>query len=153
MASNCSVESLTGDPVAQRLLTSTAPARLAYTWTDGTPRVVPIWFHWDGSAFVLGTPVRAPKLRVLADRPDVALTVDTNDFPYRVLSVRGRAEVQVLDDVIPEYVMAAERYLGVEQGRAWAAQLRGQPMGRIRITPHWVNILDFETRLPSALSA
>ena len=152
MVSNSSVESLTEDPVAQRLLTSTAPARLAYTWTDGTPRVVPIWFHWHGTAFVLGTPVRAPKLKVLADRPAVALTVDTTDFPYLALPIRGLAEVQVLDDVTPEYVMAAERYLGAEQGQAWVSQLRGQPMGRIRIAPDWVNILDFEARLPSALS-
>ncbi len=32
-------------PVAQQLLASRELARLAYTWTDGTPRVVPIWFH------------------------------------------------------------------------------------------------------------
>ena len=39
---------LLDDPVAQTLLQSTIPARLAYSWTDGTPRVVPIWFHWTG---------------------------------------------------------------------------------------------------------
>jgi hypothetical protein len=153
MVSNCTVDQLSHDPVAERLLRSTAPARFAYTWSDGTPRVVPIWFHWDGSAFVLGTPVKSPKLKVLRDRPDVALTIDTTDFPYLALSVRGRAEVELLEDVIPEYAAAAARYLGAEQGDAWVAQLRGQPMARIRITPQWVNILDFETRLPSALSA
>ena len=30
------------DPVAQQLLQATGPAKFAYTWTDGTPRVVPI---------------------------------------------------------------------------------------------------------------
>ena len=93
MVANSSVGSWAEDPVAERLLTSAAPARLAYTWTDGTPRVVPIGFHWDGTAFVLGTPVRAPELKVLADRPAVALTVDTTDFPYLALPVRGQAEV------------------------------------------------------------
>jgi hypothetical protein len=39
---------LLNDPVARRLLASPVPARLAYTWTDGTPRVVPIGFHWNG---------------------------------------------------------------------------------------------------------
>jgi hypothetical protein len=29
------------DPVAQELLASRIPARLAYVWTDGTPRVSP----------------------------------------------------------------------------------------------------------------
>jgi PPOX class probable F420-dependent enzyme len=145
--------SLLDDPVARQLLTSTNPARLAYTWSDGTPRVVPIWFHWDGEAIVLGTPSKAPKLKALVSRPAVSITIDTVDFPYRVLSIRGRAEVEMLDDVSPEYAAAAERYFGQSQGQAWVSQLRGQPMGRIRIIPEWVNILDFETRLPSALTA
>ena len=46
---------LLDDPVAQALLASTAPARLAYIWTDGTPRLVPIGFHWNGTQIVLGT--------------------------------------------------------------------------------------------------
>ena len=29
-------------PASKELLLSTIPARLAYVWTDGTPRVVPI---------------------------------------------------------------------------------------------------------------
>ena len=33
---------LLNHPVAQDLLHSTNPARLAYSWHDGTPRVVPI---------------------------------------------------------------------------------------------------------------
>ena len=49
------------DPVAHELLTSRELARLAYTWTDGTPRVVPIWFQWTGVAVVVSSPVRAPK--------------------------------------------------------------------------------------------
>ena len=52
---------LLDDPVAQRLLVSPLPARLAYTWTDGSPRVIPIWFHCTGAEFVLGTPATAPK--------------------------------------------------------------------------------------------
>ncbi len=63
-------------PVAQRLLSSTEPAQLAYSWLDGTPRTIPIWFH----------------------------------------------------------------------------QLRGQPIARIRVAPQWANVIDFETRFPSALS-
>ena len=44
MAQQGSLE-LLHDPVAEKLLGSTIPARLAYTWMDGTPRVVPVWFH------------------------------------------------------------------------------------------------------------
>jgi hypothetical protein len=56
------------DDVARQLLASTVPARLAYVWKDGTPRVVPMWFHWDGSEVVLGSPPGAPKLPGPVDR-------------------------------------------------------------------------------------
>ncbi len=142
------------DPVAQQLLTSTAPARFAYTWSDGTPRVVPIWFHWDGQQIVLGTPADAPKVAVLQASPKVALTIeDGRSWPYKALLIRGTAEVQIHDGMVPEYLAAARRYLGSEQGEGWVAQAQQlvPQMARIAITPEWVGILDFEQRFPSAL--
>lgn len=68
MAHQGSLE-LLQDPVAKTLLSSSIPARLAYTWMDGSPRVVPIWFHWTGDQFVLGSPPRAPKLKAASGRP------------------------------------------------------------------------------------
>ena len=143
---------LLNDSVAKTLMDSANPARLAYTWLDGTPRVVPIWFHWNGDQFVLGSPPKAPKLRALAADPRVALTIDDNAWPYKALLVRGRAEVEMVDDVSPEYELSATRYFGPEQGPAWVGTLRGKPMARIAITPNWAGILDFETRFPSALT-
>ena len=125
---------LLNDPVASALLGSVNPARLAYTWTDGSPRVVPIWFHWTGEQFVLGSPPKAPKLKALAADPRVALTIDDNAWPYKVLLVRGRADAELIE-VFPEYEMAATRYFGPEQGPAWVATLRGKPMARHRHRP------------------
>jgi hypothetical protein len=143
------------DPVSKELLQSKIPARLAYIWTDGTPRVVPIWFHWDGKEFVLGTPPKAPKLKALARNAKVALTIDVNSFPHKVLLVRGTAYLETVNGIVPEYALAAERYFGREQGKAWVNQLRSTTpsMVRVAITPEWVGILDFQTRFPSALSA
>ena len=145
---------LLSDPVAKELLGSTIPARLAYNWFDGTPRVVPIWFHWDGQEFALGSPERAPKLKAIERSPKVALTIDSTS-PDRVLLVRGTAKVTMTDGVTPEYVASARRYLGAEQGKAWVEQLKTMVprMGRIGIVPEWVGILDFETRFPSAMSS
>ena len=151
MAQQGSLE-LLNDPVAGELLASANPARLAYTWMDGSPRVVPIWFHWTGDQFVLGSPPRAPKLTALAADPRVALTIDDNAWPHKVLLARGTAAVELLDDVSPEYEQAATRYFGPEQGPAWVATLRGKPMARIAVTPSWAGILDFQTRFPSALT-
>jgi hypothetical protein len=145
---------LLADPVAQELLVSRQMARLAYTWTDGTPRVVPIGFHWTGEAVVMGTPVRAPKLKALAADPRVAVTIDNEQsFPFKALLLRGTAETERLEDVSPEYEASIHRYLGPEAGEAWLAGLRGQPMVRITVRPTCVRVLDFVTRFPSALSA
>ncbi len=145
---------LLSDPVAQSLLASRQPAHLAYAWTDGTPRVVPIWFTWTGEALVFGTPPKAPKLKALRQHKDVAVTIDdAGAWPYKALLVRGVAAVDLLEDIVPEYAEAAERYFGPEQGAAWLSQLRGQPMARVSVRPTWVAVLDFETRFPSALSA
>jgi hypothetical protein len=69
-----------------------------------------------------------------------------------MLLVRGRASVELPDDVSPEYALAATRYLGSGHGPAWVSTLRGKPMACIAITPHWAGILEFQTRFPSALT-
>ena len=147
--------SLLDHPIAQELLHSTVPARLAYAWKDGTPRVVPIWFHWNGEEVVLGSPPKAPKVMIVSDHSQVALTIDGNQWPYRALLIRGIAKVETVDGVLPEYAAAAERYFGEEQGRAWVEQVRAMfaQMARISVRPTWVGLLDFETRFPNAIEA
>ena len=146
--------SLLQHPASQELLNSKIPARLAYVWTDGTPRVVPIWFHWNGREIVMATPPKAPKLKALARNPKVSLTIDENGFPPKVLLIRGDARLEPLDGIVPEYATAAERYFGAEQGQAWVKNLRTMitSMVRITITPQWAGLLDFQTRFPSALA-
>jgi len=146
---------LLNDPVAQRLLQAPIPAQLAYTWTDGTPRVLPIGFHWDGNQIILGTPPEAPKMKALTQNPQVALTINTYEYPYKVLCIRGVATTQHADDIVPEYVLMAHRMLGagaegwLQQVKAMLPAMHG--MARIAITPQWAGILDFEQRFPSAL--
>jgi hypothetical protein len=145
---------LLADPLAQHLLSSTIPARLAYTWTDGSPRVVSLWFHWDGTHIVCATFGPAPKLKALHTGSPVALTIDTESAPNRVLSVRGAAEVTPMKGVVPEYALAAHRYLGADNARAYISSLPADiPMARIAVQPDEVVLLDFETRVPSALVA
>jgi len=146
--------SLLGNPASQELLHSKIPARLAYVWTDGTPRVVPIWFHWNGREVVMASPPKAPKLKALAGNPKVSLTIDDNTFPHKVLLIRGSARLETVDGIVPEYAAAAERYFDRKLAEQWLAQLRGlvSSMVKITITPEWVGLLDFQTRFPSALA-
>jgi hypothetical protein len=139
---------------AQEMLHSRNMAQLAYTWTDGTPRVVPIWFHWNGEAIVIGTPPTAPKMKALHQNPDVAITINSSDaWPYRVLLIRGKVEIDLVEGTAPEYDAAAQRYFGEEQGRAWVQQMGPlfSHMARLTIRPEWVGTMDFEARFPSAV--
>ena len=146
---------LQSDPVARGLLGSVALARLAYVWSDGTPRVVPMWFHWTGEDLLMGAPPNSPKMQVLAANPAVALTIDSDRWPYQVLSIRGTVTVEIVDEIFPEYASMARRYLtdeGGEQFLALAKQTFSQ-WTRLTIRPHTVGILDFQSRFPSAWSA
>jgi hypothetical protein len=146
---------LLDEPVAQSLLKSTQPAHLAYVAKDGTPRVVPVWFHWTGAAHVVGSPPTSPKIQALSPSAPVAVSIDTEAWPYKVLQIRGRAVVDTVAGVAPEYALAAERYFGTDQGRAWVGQIGAMftTMARITVRPEWVALLDFETRFPGAIEA
>jgi hypothetical protein len=143
---------LNNDPVAQTLLQSDMPASLGYVWPDGTPRVTPIWFYWTGKAFVLGSPLNAPKMRVLSNETPVSLTIDTREWPYKVLFIRGTARAETVDSVFPEYTAMAKRYLGDEAGQGFAELFKSRfsQMARITADPEWVAVQDFVTRYPSA---
>ncbi|WP_218006764.1 pyridoxamine 5'-phosphate oxidase family protein [Microtetraspora fusca] len=135
--------------VAQRLLHSTELARVAYVAKDGTPRVFPMLFHWNGSEIVFST-FGGLKVNALRARPDVAITIDTATTPPSTLLIRGKAEVTDVDGIAEEYAAAQRRYAGEEQGAANVASVDrpGVKMVRIAVRPAWVGVLDFVTRFP-----
>jgi hypothetical protein len=145
---------LLAHPVAHRLLQAPIPARLAYIALDDTPRVVPILFHWTGDELVMTSWPDDPKVPALRARPAVAVTIDTSEPPFHVLSIRGRAETTIVDGVAAECLPTFTRYMGAEQGHAWT-EMMGQMtdrMARIAIRPEWVAVFDFEARFPSGMA-
>ncbi|WP_433019770.1 pyridoxamine 5'-phosphate oxidase family protein [Kribbella sp. CA-294648] len=141
---------LMNDPVARALIEAPVHARLAYTAKDGSPRVVPIGYIWNGDAFVMASPPNAPKVKALSVNPKAALTIDTEDFPPKILLVRGEAALETVDGVPDEFVEAARRFVGEERMPEWESGARSlyQQMVLVRITPTWAKIIDFETRFP-----
>lgn len=130
-------------PLGQELLHSTIPARVAYVANGGEPRVVPLVFHWDGTEMVFGVFAGSPKLRHLKTGDRVAVTVDTQSFPFAALQVRGRITVTPLAGVVPEYRLAVARYLGAEEGAAFVAGIDPPPvMTRIALRPSWARGMD-----------
>ena len=140
-------------PLSQELLGRDI-ARLAYVAKDGTPRGIPIAFTWNGTEIVLCTTKNSPKLPSLRANPAVALTIDTEVHPPKILLIRGRAELDVVDGIPEEYLQMNGTYrMTPEQRVEWEREVRSlyDGMVRIVITPTWAKLIDFETTLPSAV--
>jgi hypothetical protein len=141
-------------PISQELLARDV-TRLAYVARDGTPRTIPIAFAWNGSQIVMCTSKNAPKLHALSENPMVALTIDTEVHPPKILLIRGRAELDFVDDIPDEYLQATSTYeMTPEQRVEWEAEVRSlyhEGMVRIVVTPTWAKSIDFESTLPSAV--
>ncbi len=140
-------------PLSQELLARDL-TRLGYVATDGTPRAIPIGFTWNGAEIVMCTPTNAPKLSALRRNPAVALTIDTEVHPPKILLIRGRAELDVVDGIPDEFLQMNGTYeMTAEQRVVWEAEVRSLYDGMVRIvvTPTWAKLIDFETTLPSAV--
>ncbi|SFI64767.1 Pyridoxamine 5'-phosphate oxidase [Amycolatopsis sacchari] len=141
-------------PISRELLTSPILARLAYTGTDGAPRVIPIAYLWDGERVLMATVPKAAKVRALRQDPRVAITVDTQDqWPPRALLIRGTARVEEVDGVPEAYVEACRKGIPAEHFAEWEQGVRAlyDRMALITVEPEWAKLLDFETTIPQAV--
>jgi uncharacterized pyridoxamine 5'-phosphate oxidase family protein len=147
------VAEILAKPISQELLARDL-TRLAYTAADGTPRVIPISFTWNGREVVVCTPPNAPKLRSLRRNPKVALTIDTEVHPPMILLIRGDVSFDEVDGIPEEFLQMNGTYeMSEEQRVAWEAEVRSlyPSMVRVVITPTWAKLIDFEETLPTAV--
>ncbi|MGI5128045.1 pyridoxamine 5'-phosphate oxidase family protein [Pseudonocardia sp. CA-107938] len=139
-------------PYARQLLESKIPARIAYTGLDGFPRVVPVGYDWDGTHIRFASIMGSAKNAALQSNPQVAITIDTESYPPKVLLIRGTAQVEIVDGVPDVYVRASTRRLPEEERQPWEEGVRAlfDRMAVVTITPTWVRLLDFESTFPRA---
>jgi hypothetical protein len=74
--------------------------------------------------------------------------------PPRILLIRGRAELDVVEGIPDEYLETSGTYqMTPDQRVEWEAEVRSLYDGMVRIvvTPTWAKLIDFETTLPSAV--
>ena len=147
------IDEVLNRPLSQELLARDL-ARLAFIALDGTPRSIPIGIVWNGTEIVMCTATNARKLAALRRAPAVALTIDTESHPPKVLLIRGRAELDVVDGIPEEYLQWNGTYqMTPEQRAEWEAGVRSLYDGMVRVVvkPTWAKLIDFETTLPTAI--
>jgi hypothetical protein len=79
-----------------------------------------------------------------AKDPTVALTIDTEVHPPKILLIRGRPELDVVDGIPAEYLQMNGSYVMTpEQRIAWEAEVRSLYDGMVRIvvTPTWAKLI------------
>lgn len=139
-------------PYSQDLLTGPTLARFAYNGVDGDPRVAPVGFIWNGTQLITCTVPKSAKVEALRRNPKVAITIDTDNYPPKVLLIRGTATVEIVDGVPDEYIQSG-RHIPEDQFAAWEGGVRTlyKQMAVITVAPSWVKLLDFETTIPKAV--
>jgi hypothetical protein len=120
---------------------------------DGDPRVIPIAFAWNGSRLIVCTVPKSAKVPALQRNPRVAITIDTEGQPPRVLLIRGEATVELVQGVPDEYLEASRKLVPTAQFEDWEAGVRAlyKEMAKITIEPDWAKLLAFETTIPKAV--
>ncbi len=61
--------------------------------SDGQPQSVPIWFLWDGEAFLIYSQQGRQKLKNISKNPRVGLNLNSNARGGAVVRAEGTAEI------------------------------------------------------------
>ena len=115
---------------------------LATSSSKGKPRVNPIWFVYDQGFFYFTARLGRVKSNHIQQNPNIALSVATDERPYRAVCAFGRAQlVEKNPDKWLERI--AFRY-GEEEGRIWLSEVVKQT-GRVvfRLRPDRILSWDY----------
>ncbi|GAB1510704.1 PPOX class F420-dependent oxidoreductase [Actinophytocola sp. KF-1] len=118
-------------PQELELLSEPQIATVATVMADGSPQLTPVWIDTDGEAILFNTAKGRVKHRNLLRNPKVAVTVvDKNDF-YRLVSVRGTAEI--VEHGADEHIdKLAKKYLGAD---SYPWRKEGEQRVIVRVVP------------------
>ena len=108
--------------------------KLATLTEDGWPVVNPVWYDYDGEAFLVGGRRKAAWVANIQRDPRVAVCIDTSDAPYTRVLVKAEADVVDMQ-WRGDWESWAIRYRGEEAGRRYFQETRHIPRALIRIAP------------------
>jgi len=90
-------------------------AHLATLMKDGTPQVTPVWCDFDGTHIIVNSAKGRTKDKNMRRNPNVALSVQDPDNPYRYIAVRGKV-VDITESGADDHIdRMAKKYRGVDK--------------------------------------
>jgi PPOX class probable F420-dependent enzyme len=88
---------------------------LATVGRDGRPQVTPVWCDFDGTYIRVNTARGRVKDRNLKANPNVALSAQDPDNPYRYIQVRGRVAEMTEQGADAHIDALAKKYIGQDK--------------------------------------
>jgi len=88
---------------------------LATLMPDGSPQVTPVWIDYDGTHIIVNSARGRQKDKNMKRSPDVSISIQDPDNPYRYLEIRGKvSEITEVgaDDSIDKL---AKKYTGADK--------------------------------------
>jgi PPOX class probable F420-dependent enzyme len=118
-------------PQQVELLHEPQIATVATVMADGSPQLTPVWIDTDGEAILFNTAKGRVKHRNLVRNPRIAVTVVDKDDFYRLVNVRGTAEI-VEEGADAHIDKLAKKYLGVD---SYPGHKPGEQRVIVRVVP------------------
>ena len=126
-------------PAMEEFLAAPRIAHFITLRPDGSPHVAPVWYEYVDGDFIVWTSRQFRKVKNIEGDARVALSIASEDQPYRYVVAEG--EVTVSDaDVWEIGLSIATRYEGAEGGAAFLEEYyeEGQSVV-LRLTPRRVS--------------
>ncbi len=108
---------------------------------DAPPSLTPVWYRYTDGVVEIVTAGSTAKLALLREAGSASLCVQQEQPPYRYVTVEGPVEVTATPDGLVETI--ASRYLGDDEGRAYASGPGQQDDTLIRLTVTTRRSIDF----------
>ncbi len=90
-------------------------AHVATIGAGGKPQVTPVWVDYDGTHIRFNTARGRVKDRNLKKNPQVALSIQDPDNPYRYVQVRGRVTEMTENGADAHIDALAKKYIGQDR--------------------------------------
>lgn len=135
------------DPALRSLLGAPSPATMTIHRDDGRAITSPVWFQVAGDTVEVVVAEADPKLGHLRRDPRCALLIFETSPPFRGIEIR--AEVLITPDEGARVRRAiASRYLGFEDGEAYADLARRPPGFAVSLALSSARAWDLSDKLP-----
>ena len=115
-------------------------ARLACLKPDGSPYVVPCWYHWDGVAFWVVPRERSAWAHYMARDPRVSIVVDEPTPPIRKVICEGTAIVveAAVGPYLEDGEMSVWNKIGTHHtGPRYLGERAAEYRGGVNVEPCW----------------